>query len=822
MDAVVPPLELKHSAHSLPALLKENSTVGELVTFPNRTTRSKQGRTVSGQRSKDDSRIIRQNLGGPAEGRKLRRTKSERSLNQLAEQMSIKKRPASLSSLEQSELSDDREISPKTLRKRSERRRHSMMEALKDDLEKLPRLQALMKPSYTNRSDGPDVSDVSDADDNAWEDSARRQGRRRRSSSVFRSGSRKSVGSGDFAPVLTEAELKKLKLIQNMNLSGNNAKSRGFDRQFSHDSQNGEVAILEASFARGGRRTSIATHVLMKARSRQAAVSDSGSLVGPGRDAFVSGAESNQKEEVTEESQKTFRRRWRRRKMRPVQVWRKRAKFVILLLRVWKIHSNSINEILVENNESLDIITRGNNVELLFDVTEYKASKEAKISSEVKRILTKPPLQRTSEEQYYVQIFLRNYKSISEYPVKIQTMIAQRSWIESYDIKRVIVREGHVPMCFYFILTGSAIVSTLEAGAPKTVMFLSRGDSFGDVSILNNSRRETTVISREKIELLCMTDTDFVDIFMSGGMRDPNDAFLKSISFLDGWPRELLVNNPKRCIFSYFKRGTVLVNDTCNNDWIFVIKSGSASLLKKLHAVNLKAEPVKKKKFWDLREEGTICNKQVLATNPVQAESLLSHEEQVQLLFEEENRNVEDQNLHVRFYALPEINVPTNESYNELRQMKEEFVNANIVNRALGALEKLADAGVDVKSETGHSGSLQSALRDESVKKMKQGRRNSMAFLKGLADLLFENQPNFSIISNGAECIMIEKKFFLEHASQALVVKLKEATFPYPSNDVLQSNLDGQMRWDAHKKRTLNKVLSHIKERKSNGAYKQT
>jgi len=24
-----------------------------------------------------------------------------------------------------------------------------------------------------------------------------------------------------------------------------------------------------------------------------------------------------------------------------------------------------------------------------------------------------------------------------------------------YDAKRIIVREGHVPMCFYFILTGS-------------------------------------------------------------------------------------------------------------------------------------------------------------------------------------------------------------------------------------------------------------------------------------------------------------------------------------------------------------------------------
>lgn len=47
----------------------------------------------------------------------------------------------------------------------------------------------------------------------------------------------------------------------------------------------------------------------------------------------------------------------------------------------------------------------------------------------------------------------------------------------------------------------------MDNGVPKTIMFLNRGDSFGDVAILNNARRETTVISREKIELLCMTDT---------------------------------------------------------------------------------------------------------------------------------------------------------------------------------------------------------------------------------------------------------------------------------------------------------------------------
>ena len=59
-------------------------------------------------------------------------------------------------------------------------------------------------------------------------------------------------------------------------------------------------------------------------------------------------------------------------------------------------------------------------------------------------------------------------------------------------------------------------------------------------------------------------------------------------------------------------------------------------------------------------------------------EKLLSHEEQIQLMFEEEKRSLDDQNLHVRFYALPEINVKTNEGYNELRQMKEEVSVANM------------------------------------------------------------------------------------------------------------------------------------------------
>lgn len=52
-----------------------------------------------------------------------------------------------------------------------------------------------------------------------------------------------------------------------------------------------------------------------------------------------------------------------------------------------------------------------------------------------------------------------------------------------------------------------------------------------------------------------------------------------------------------------------------------------------------------------------------------------------------------------------------------------QYMNANSVTRALGALEKLADAGVDVKSETGASGSM----TNESTRKAQSLRRKSIA-----------------------------------------------------------------------------------------------
>ncbi|XP_069142333.1 uncharacterized protein [Argopecten irradians] len=253
----------------------------------------------------------------------------------------------------------------------------------------------------------------------------------------------------------------------------------------------------------------------------------------------------------------------------------------------------------------------------------------------------------------------------------------------------------------------------------KTVLFLNRGDSFGEQAIMTQSLRQTTVISREKIELLVMGDTDFVDIFMSGGLRDPNDPFLRSIPFLEDWPIEKLAEHPKKAILSYFKRGTVLVPDSKNSEWLFVVKSGSCSIFKKL-------EHVDSKKF---RKPTRSLDYREKLVEAAKNDTVISHEDQITLLREDEIKRLEQKNLYFRFYALPEINIATNAAYQELRRLHFEHINQNTVTRAIGNLGALSIHGGDTESIVTEA---ESKYREHAQEEIRSFRKKSIANLHNL------------------------------------------------------------------------------------------
>ncbi|XP_071950952.1 uncharacterized protein [Antedon mediterranea] len=90
----------------------------------------------------------------------------------------------------------------------------------------------------------------------------------------------------------------------------------------------------------------------------------------------------------------------------------------------------------------------------------------------------------------------------------------------------------------------------------------------------------------------------------------------------------------------------------------------------------------------------------------------------------------------------------------------------------------------------------------------------------GMAELIFKDilVPLCSaLVSDGAECILISKRFFIQHLSDDLREHYLRTIRPYPSPDVLQHQFHLNAEWERFKKSTLMKSVDKIRTKTKEG-----
>lgn len=65
----------------------------------------------------------------------------------------------------------------------------------------------------------------------------------------------------------------------------------------------------------------------------------------------------------------------------------------------------------------------------------------------------------------------------------------------------------------------------------------------------------------------------------------------------------------------------------------------------------------------------------------------------------------------------------------------------------------------------------------------------------GFQDILFDNQPSMQLISNGCECILISKEFFIENSTIDYFKTLRKMISPFPELKDLEINYIKHMHW---------------------------
>ncbi|XP_041460732.1 uncharacterized protein LOC121411908 isoform X1 [Lytechinus variegatus] len=82
----------------------------------------------------------------------------------------------------------------------------------------------------------------------------------------------------------------------------------------------------------------------------------------------------------------------------------------------------------------------------------------------------------------------------------------------------------------------------------------------------------------------------------------------------------------------------------------------------------------------------------------------------------------------------------------------------------------------------------------------------------GVLDMAFGTHPCLSLVSNGAECIMVKKKFFKKHCNDKTIWNIGQVFRPYPDEDTLTKDLQEKLTWKDHRDVTLKETALKFKK----------
>ncbi|XP_069059561.1 cyclic nucleotide-binding domain-containing protein 2-like [Pleurodeles waltl] len=414
---------------------------------------------------------------------------------------------------------------------------------------------------------------------------------------------------------------------------------------------------------------------------------------------------------------------------------------------------------------------------LLFDLSSFKAKKQSVISTEAQLILSSPPRSRTSEGVKLAMLSLRaTVDAFARYPVLIQQELAKVGWYECFGPGRVIIRQGHVPQNFYLILSGTAVVTKVTLNKqtgelfPKTVAFLKKGTYFGDVAILTSAKRNATVVCHDNVSMLAVSREDFLSIFLNNESREGPDfiKFLHKIQIFSGWPIEKLpYSNPRICVHTFFRPGTVITKDSKASSKIYVIKSGAVRVLKAMTPSKPQL-PFKSLKFTRLHQQPFVEEELEPKNKAMESNSetnVASHS------FSEEEHLLPILQRNKLSNVQPQLSAPVNDSGEAPSRLTAKS----------RMLEEDGESQIYIHIQTLRSGDV-----------------------FGLAYAVYDDTPSMALVSDGAECILISKEFFKKNTDEAYLSRLSTKVQPYPSKEMLENKMQDYINWKAYKTLLIN------------------
>ncbi|XP_061188105.1 cyclic nucleotide-binding domain-containing protein 2-like [Saccostrea echinata] len=455
------------------------------------------------------------------------------------------------------------------------------------------------------------------------------------------------------------------------------------------------------------------------------------------------------------------------------------------------------------------------------------------LRDKLKELLSIPKERRTLQNIQVIMALMRDNASFQDYPVHTQIQLARCMQYQSYEARRVILKQGHPPSMFYIMLTGTAMVNILDEDPRtgnkfvRTVHELSGGDTFGEISLIHGGLRTASIICKTTCEFLVVLKEDF-DVIIKEPLRkqrEQNVEFCKSLMLFKDFPCDkAFQHNTSQFFYQYFKPDDVIVRDSLESKYIIVVKAGKCKIVSDFQSRKSDTRPDRiRKMFAPEVEEAfplyTTMKKIHAMDSCPRTDNKTSSKDKfrIGLLTGTIDRDKLVSSVSARVSmsesttekmsttADDEINQMTHRRHSADPHRKSQKSDRRTMSSKPRLMEEILDCEEEYVQRNRCSEPLITAYAQ--ISELKTGQ------VFGLESLISTPSTQLSLVSEGAECILISKRLFLREANVKVLRIVTDLVQNYPSHNYIKNQVFIYRKWVHFKANVEKEVLTNIQRK---------
>nr|XP_060639060.1 cyclic nucleotide-binding domain-containing protein 2 [Anolis sagrei ordinatus] len=223
---------------------------------------------------------------------------------------------------------------------------------------------------------------------------------------------------------------------------------------------------------------------------------------------------------------------------------------------------------------------------IVFEQHEFIVSKDH-FPFRAIQITRKPPAWRTDHEVRHLKNRLQLLESFRQYSPTLQTLLARVVRFEQFGRRRVIIKKGQSGDSFYFIYFGTVAITDDEDGTSAFVQpsptLIHRGACFGEVALLQGTKRLATVVCMDETELLVVDKKDFFKYKLDQELQRESKIrfdFLRTLDLFKTLPDSSIEDISNICKAERSHYGQVITNDLSDSSNVVLISKGVCEVLR--------------------------------------------------------------------------------------------------------------------------------------------------------------------------------------------------------------------------------------------------